>query len=240
MIEITNLTKSYGEKLAVDHINLKINDGEIFGLLGPNAAGKTTTVRLLSTILKPDDGTAVINTVDVVKNPRAIRKMIGVLPEEVGLYDRLTAKEMLLYYGRLHGMDKYTISERTDVLFEKLELTDFADARNSTLSKGTKQKVSIARAFLHNPPVLFLDEPTAGIDVMSARAIKDMIQDAKKQRKTILFSTHIMPEAEKICDRMGIIDKGRIIAIGTLSELKTMTQKKDLEDVFVRLVEEHT
>jgi len=239
MIEVEMLTKSYGTKLAVDHISFKINDGEIFGLLGPNAAGKTTTVRLLSTILKPDSGTAVINGMDVVENPRAVRKMIGALPEEVGLYDRLTPREMLQYYGRLQGMDKTSIIEGTEMLFEKLELADFADARNSTLSKGTKQKVSVARAFLHNPPVLFLDEPTAGIDVMSSRAIKDMIKRAKNQRKTILFSTHIMPEAEKICDRIAIIDKGRIIATGTLSELKSMTQKADLEDVFVRLVEEN-
>lgn len=239
MIEVKMLTKSYGKKLAVDHISFKINDGEIFGLLGPNAAGKTTTVRLLSTILKPDSGTAVINGMDVVENPRAVRKMIGALPEEVGLYDRLTPREMLQYYGRLQGMDKTSIIEGTKMLFEKLELADFADARNSTLSKGTKQKVSVARAFLHNPPVLFLDEPTAGIDVMSSRAIKDMIKRAKNQRKTILFSTHIMPEAEKICDRIAIIDKGRIIATGTLSELKSMTQKADLEDVFVRLVEEN-
>ena len=239
MIEVKMLTKSYGKKLAVDHINFEIKDGEIFGLLGPNAAGKTTTVRLLSTILKPDEGTATINGIDVVKNPRAVRESIGVLPEEVGLYDRLTPKEMLQYYGRLQGMENHLIKEKTEILFEKLELTEFASARNSTLSKGTKQKVSVARAFLHDPPVLFLDEPTAGIDVMSARAIKDMIQDAKKQGKTILFSTHVMPEAEKICDRIGIIDKGRIVATGTLSELKAMTNKKDLEDVFVRIVEEH-
>ncbi len=240
MIEVNMLTKSYSKKLAVDHINFKIDDGEIFGLLGPNAAGKTTTVRMLSTILKPDEGTAIINGIDVIEKPREVRKIIGVLPEEVGLYDRLTTAEMLLYYGRLHGMDKKIIKERTEVLFDKLDLMDFINARNSTLSKGTKQKVSIARAFLHDPSVLFLDEPTAGIDVMSARAIKDMILEAKKQKKTILFSTHIMPEAEKICDRIAIIEKGNIIAIGTLSELKSMTKKKDLEDVFIRLVEEHT
>lgn len=240
MIEIKNLTKSYNKKkIVVNDISFNINNGEIFGLLGPNAAGKTTTVRILSTILKPDSGTVFINGIDIVKEPVKIRKMIGVLPEEVGLYDRLTPREMLFYYGRLHEMNKDKIKKRTDELFEKLKLNEFANARNSTLSKGTKQKISVARAFLHDPDVLFLDEPTAGIDVMSARAIKEMIVEAKKQQKTVLFSTHIMSEAEKICDRIAIIDKGKIIALGTLSELKSITHKTDLENVFVRLVEEH-
>jgi len=242
-IVVTNLSKSFpangGKVKAVDHVSFKVRSGEIFGLLGPNGAGKTTTVRLLSTILRPDSGTAVLDGHDLARDPIGVRKIIGMLPEEVGLYDRLTPIEVLYYYGKLYGMPEEQIKRRIEELILTLNLEEYAEIRCCDLSKGTKQKVSVARVFLHEPPILLLDEPTAGIDAISARAIRQMITGAKNANRTIMYSTHVMPEAERICDRIGIINRGKIVAVGTFDELRR--GREGLEDIFVRLVkEEHS
>jgi len=236
LIQCDSLTKMFGRLTAVDQVSFQVGNGEVFGLLGPNGAGKTTTMRLLSTVLKPTSGTASVAGYDLLRDPRKVRASIGVLPEDTGLYDRLTPKEHLLYYGRLHGMSEESISKRSDELLDIMELTERANTKVGDFSKGMKQKVALLRAFIHDPPVLLLDEPTAGLDVMSARSIHGFVQRFRREGKAIMISTHNMTEAQKICDRIAIIDHARIIAIGTVEELQAKTSQKDLENIFVQLV----
>jgi sodium transport system ATP-binding protein len=237
-IRAQGLTKRFGKLLAVDHIDFSVSRGEIFGLLGPNGAGKTTTLRMLCTLLKPTDGTAVINGFDVRKQSLDVRRSIGVLPEDAGLYDRLSPTEHMLYYGRLHGMSDGDIMKRADGLLRRVELADRANEKVGAFSKGMKQKVALLRAFIHNPPVLLLDEPTAGLDVASARSIRDYMLSEKKEGKAVVLSTHNMTEAQKLCDRLAIINHGRIVALGTVEELTAKTAQTDLEEIFVQLVTE--
>ena len=238
LIECTSLTKNFGKFTAVDQVSFVVSDGEVFGLLGPNGAGKTTTMRLLSTVLKPTSGTATVAGFDLMREPQKVRASIGVLPEDSGLYDRLTPREHLLYYGKLHGMPADLLRKRTDELLGIMELGDRANTKVGDFSKGMKQKVALLRAFVHNPPVLLLDEPTAGLDVMSARSIHAFVDRFRKEGKAILISTHNMTEAQKLCDRVAIIDHGRIVGVGTVAELEKKTSQKDLESVFVQLVTE--
>ena len=193
-------------------------------------------MRLLSTVLKPTSGTALVAGFDLLREPRKVRANIGVLPEDTGLYDRLTPKEHLLYYGRLHGMPEGSLRKRSDELLDAMELTDRTNTKVGDFSKGMKQKVALLRAFIHDPPVFLLDEPTAGLDVMSARSIHAFVERFRREGKTIMISTHNMTEAQKICDRIAIIDHARIIAIGTMRELQAKTSQKDLENIFVQLV----
>jgi len=237
MIDVYFISKSFGKKQVLNKVNFHIKQGEVYGLIGPNGAGKTTLIRILSTILKPNSGTATINNIDIIKDPLSIRKIVGILPEEVGLYDRLTPREILRYHGQLYDLDKEFIESQINTLFDKLELNEYADLRSSTLSKGTKQKVSIARTLIHDPLVLFLDEPTSGVDVLSAIGIKNIIFHRVMQNRTIILSTHNMTEVEKMCDRVGIINGGNIISEGTISELKNQTGEDELEDAFVRIIE---
>jgi len=237
-IRAQGLTKRFGKLLAVDHIDFSVTRGEIFGLLGPNGAGKTTTLRMLCTLLKPTDGTAVVNGFDVRRQPLDVRKSIGVLPEDAGLYDRLSPVEHMLYYGRLHGMGDGDIRKRAEHLLQRVELLDRASEKVGTFSKGMKQKVALLRAFIHNPPVLLLDEPTAGLDVASARSIRDYMLSEKKEGKAVVLSTHNMTEAQKLCDRLAIINHGRIVGLGTVEELTAKTAQTDLEEIFVQLVTE--
>lgn len=238
MIQCESLTKRFGEFTAVDHVSFEVGNGEVFGLLGPNGAGKTTTMRLLSTVLKPTDGTATVAGHDLLREPQKVRASIGVLPEDTGLYDRLTPREHLLYYGRLHRMPEDVLRKRGDELLDIMELKDRANTKVGDFSKGMKQKVALLRAFIHDPPVLLLDEPTAGLDVMSARSIQGFVERFRKEGKAIMISTHNMMEAQKLCDRVAIIDHARIVAAGTVAELQKRTSQKDLESIFVQLVTE--
>jgi sodium transport system ATP-binding protein len=243
MIRTRELVKIFhdskrGEVRAVDGVSLEIPDGIIFGLLGPNGAGKTTALRILSTILKPTSGTAEVGGADVEKNPAKVRTLIGFLSGSTGLYERMTAREMIQYYGRLYGMDDGRIAARIGELSAVLDMDDFLDTMNSKLSTGMKQKVSIARTIVHDPPVLIFDEPTTGLDIMAARRMLEFIESAKGPKRTVIFSTHIMSEAERLCDRVAFIYNGKIIAEGTVGELKSQTGSETLADVFFTLIGE--
>jgi sodium transport system ATP-binding protein len=236
VIQCTSLTKKFGEFTAVDQVTFEVRNGEVFGLLGPNGAGKTTTLRLLSTVLKPTSGTATVAGYDVLGEPQKVRGSIGVLPEDSGLYDRLTPREHVLYYGKLHRMPEDLLRKRSEELLDIMDLKDRANTKVGDFSKGMKQKVALLRAFIHDPPVLLLDEPTAGLDVMSARSIHDFVERFRKEGKAIMISTHNMTEAQKLCDRIAIMDHARIVASGTVAELQKKTSQKDLESIFVQLV----
>ncbi|MBD3381216.1 MAG: ATP-binding cassette domain-containing protein [candidate division Zixibacteria bacterium] len=242
MIEAQNLAKVFkdkkrGEVRAVDDVSFNCNDGEVFGLLGPNGAGKTTTLRMLSTAIKPTSGKALVDGIDVTKNPREVRTRIGFLSGNTGLYARLTAREMVAYFGSLYGLSKAEIKTRIDKLFTLLDMHDFADSRNEKLSTGMKQKVSIARSVLHDPPVMVFDEPTSGLDVMSSRSIVDFIRQCREDGKCVIFSTHIMSEATRLCDRIAVIHKGRLYFQGTADEMLKQTGQDNLEDAFMKIVE---
>ncbi len=243
MIEAKSLVKIFkdkkrGEIRAVDNVSFTCKQGEVFGLLGPNGAGKTTTLRLLSTALRPTSGTALISGTDIVEEPQEVRRQIGFLSGNTGLYGRLTAREMVAYFGRLYGMKKAQIVARTALLFDMLEMNDFADSRNDKLSTGMKQKVSIARSVLHDPPVMVFDEPTSGLDVMSSRTIVEFIRRCRNDGKCVIFSTHIMSEATRLCDRIAIIHNGRIYFEGTVPDILTRTGMDNLEDAFIKTVGE--
>jgi len=243
MIEAQGLVKRFrdkkhGEVCAVDDVSFHCRPGEIFGLLGANGAGKTTTLRMLATILTPSAGTAIVAGYDVKKEAQRVRSCVGFLSTATALYGRLSAQEMVEYFGRLHGIDEATLRLRMDAIFERLEMNDFRGRRCDNLSTGMKQKVSIARTLVHDPAVMIFDEPTVGLDVMAARTIVGFIRECRDRGKTVIFSTHVMSEAEKLCDRIGIIHGGRLLAEGTLTDLRERSGKQDLEDIFVEVVEQ--
>jgi sodium transport system ATP-binding protein len=242
MIEAQELCKTFqdkkrGEIRAVDHVSFRCEPGKIYGLLGANGAGKTTTLRILATILRPTSGTANVAGYDVVREPEQVRRHVGFLSTATALYGRLTAREMVEYFGRLHGISEDALKKRINEIFKTLEMEDFRDRRCDKLSTGMKQKVSIARTLVHDPPVMIFDEPTIGLDVMMARTIVSFIRDCRERGKTVIFSTHVMSEAEKLCDRIGIIHGGRLLAEGTLAELRQRCGLEDLEDIFVHVAE---
>ena len=241
MIHVDNLTKSFrdlrrGQVMAVDHVSFDASPGEILGLLGPNGAGKTTTMRILCTVLQPTGGTASVAGFDVTTQAGEVRKRIGFLSANTAVYDRMSAWELVEYFGRLHGLDRERLRERMEELFATLQMNDFRDVLGAKMSTGMRQKVSIARAVIHDPPVLIFDEPTAGLDVLVARAVLQNIERLKATGKCILFSTHIMREVEKLCDRVAIVSQGRILACGTLPELRETHRQTDLEELFFQLV----
>lgn len=236
MVVAAGLEKKFEQFTAVDKISFKVNKGEIFGLLGENGAGKTTTLRMLSTMLKPTSGNAVLNGFDTQNEPEKVRANIGILfGGETGLYDRLTAAENIAYFGELNGMSKAAIRERSQHLAEAFGMQDFMDKRASKLSKGMKQKAAFARSIVHNPEIMLFDEPTSGLDVTASRDVQDFILDCKAEGKTIIFSSHSMSEVEKLCDRIGIIHKGKLVECGSVEELKKKYGNDDLEEIFVRL-----
>ncbi len=242
MIEAQGLTKVFrdkkrGEIRAADGVSFRCQPGQIYGLLGANGAGKTTTLRMLATILKPTDGTARVAGFDIVEQPEQVRAHVGFLSTATALYGRLTARETVEYFGRLNGLDNATLKKRTDDLIALLDLGPHAAMRCDKLSTGNKQKVSIARTLVHDPPVMIFDEPTVGLDVMTARTIVGFIRDCRTRGKTVIFSTHVMSEAEKLCDTIGIIHNGKLLREGTLAELRQQTSLTDLEDIFVQAVE---
>ena len=241
MIEAHNLTKTFrdkkrGEIHAVNGISFRVAPGEIYGLLGANGAGKTTTLRLLATLLTPTSGTALIAGYDVVREPEKVRAHVGFLAASTALYGRLTAREMITYFGRLNGMTDPAIKARLKQLSTELDMDEFLDRRCEKFSTGMKQKTSIARTLIHDTAVMIFEEPTLGLDVMTARAIVRFVRDCRAQGKTVIYSTHVMSEVEKLCDRVGIIHDGRLLAEGTVAELRARTGETDLEEVFVKTV----
>ena len=236
MIEVEGLTKRFGDAVAVDDVSFTVRPGEVFGLLGPNGAGKTTTLRLLCTVLRPTAGFASVGGFDTVREAAAVRRAVGFLSANTGVYDRMTARELVTYYGRLYGLSGAKLDDRLDELFAALDMTDFQHKRGGQLSTGMKQKVSIARALVHDPQVLIFDEPTNGLDVLVQRAVLRSIADLRGRGKTILFSTHVMSEVEKLCDRVAVMARGRIVAAGTLPELRQKYGQDDLEELFFSLV----
>ncbi len=244
MIHVDRLTKSFsdlrrGTVMAVDHVSFDVHPGEIFGLLGPNGAGKTTCLRILSTVLRPTGGIATIAGYNVDTHPAEVRARIGFMSGNTGVYDRMTAWELVEYYGRLYGVPEQALQERLEELFDTLQMNDFRDTLGGKMSTGMKQKVSIARTIIHDPPVMIFDEPTSGLDVLVARALLKTIASLKNQGKCIIFSTHIMREVEKLCDRVAIIHKGRILAEGPVAELVQRYNQLDMEELFFDLISKH-
>ncbi len=244
MIHVEQLTKSFSDLrrgliVALDHVSFDVQPGEIFGMLGPNGAGKTTCLRLLSTVLRPTGGDATIAGHSVTTAPEKVRSCIGFMSGNTGVYDRMTAYEMVEYFGRLYGMAEEPLKARIEELFTTLQMHDFRDVLGSKMSTGMKQKVSIARTIVHDPPVMIFDEPTSGLDVLVARALLKAIAALKDQGKCIIFSTHIMREVEKLCDRIAIIHKGRILAAGTVAELEERYAEPDMEELFFDLISRH-
>ena len=243
MIEVNGLGKTFTDKKrglirAVDGVTFNCCPGEIFGLLGPNGAGKTTILRMLATILSPTAGTATVAGFDIRTQPQSVRQNIGFLTGSAAPYERMSAREMIAYFGQLNGMAADDIRRRTRELFDELDMNDFADGRCDKLSTGQKQRVNIARTLLHQPSVLFFDEPTNGLDVVSSRTVKRAIRRCRDEGRTVVFSTHIMSEVETLCDRIAVIYQGRIAAIGSLDELRETTGKVAFEHVFLKLIGE--
>jgi sodium transport system ATP-binding protein len=241
MIQVENLEKSFrdlrrGLVHAVDRVSFEAKPGEIFGLLGPNGAGKTTTMRILCTVLRPTGGRARVAGFDVATEPSQVRQHIGFMSANTAIYDRMSALEMVAYFGRLYGMTEERLKERLETVFAALKMNDFRDVLGAKMSTGMRQKVSIARAIIHDPPVLIFDEPTAGLDVLVARAVLENIERLRELGKCVLFSTHIMREVERLCDRVAIVSRGRIQAAGTLSDLREQYGENDLEELFFSLV----
>jgi sodium transport system ATP-binding protein len=236
VIVVDNLSKAFRSVQAVGGVSFVARDGEITGLIGPNGAGKTTTLRILYTVLKPDGGRALVDGHDSVTERFAVQRRIGVLPDNRGLYPRLTAREHVRYYGRLHGLNGPVLERRIDTLLERLGMQDIADRRAKGFSKGQTLKVALARALVHEPHNVMLDEPTNGLDIASSRAVRQLIREMRDQGRCILFSSHIMAEVEALCDRLVVIAEGRVVAEGTPAELRQMTGQRDLEEVFLRAV----
>jgi len=241
MIEARGLSKRFhdkkrGETRAVDNVSFRCEPGKIYGLLGANGAGKTTTLRMLATILEPTDGTALVCGYDIVEQPEKVRASVGFLSTATALYPRLTAQELVEYFGRLNGLDEATLKKRIDDIFNRLDMNGFRDRRCDKLSTGMKQKTSIARTLVHDPPVMIFDEPTLGLDVMTARTIISFIRECRDRGKTVIFSTHVMSEVEKLCDVIGIIHNGKLLAEGTLLQLREKHAERDLEEIFVKIV----
>ena len=239
MIAVDGLVKRFGRKreiAAIDGVSFQAADGAITGLLGPNGAGKTTLQRMLSTLVTPDAGSATIDGLDIVRDRYRVRDGIGVLSDARGLYARLTARENVRYYGRLHGLSGTALDARIDALFAGLGLTELADRRTQGFSQGERMKVAIARAIVHDPATLLLDEPTNGLDIMSIRSLRDLLGGLRAAGKCILFSTHVMQEVSALCDTIVILGHGRVIARGTAPEILAQAGRATLEDAFVALL----
>ncbi|MCB2359178.1 ATP-binding cassette domain-containing protein [Clostridium estertheticum] len=237
MLEVKKLTKKFKDFTAVEGVSFVVNKGEILGLIGENGAGKTTIMRMLATMLKVTDGEGKIAGHDLVKEPESIRGEIGILfGGEVGLYDRLTARENIMYFARLNGMSVDDAKKSIEELTRGLEMSEFIDKRVGKFSRGMKQKVAIARSIVHKPSVMLFDEPSTGLDVSATRLIQDFIFKCKSEGKAIVFSSHSMTEIEKLCDRVVIIHKGKVVEHGIINELKVKYDNEDMEDIFVKLI----
>ena len=236
MIEVNDLHKAFGKVVAVDGVTFSARDGEITGLLGPNGAGKTTTLRCLYTLMRPDSGQVLVDGVDAAADPVAVQRRLGVLPDARGLYKRMTARENVAYFGRLHGLDEATIRTRSDAAIAALDMADFADRRSEGYSQGQRVKTAIARALVHDPKNVILDEPTNGLDVMATRAMREFLKRLRGEGRCVLFSSHIMQEVAALCDRIVVIAKGRVVADESPDALREQTGEANLEDAFVKLI----
>ncbi|MDB6093267.1 MAG: transporter related [Verrucomicrobia bacterium] len=241
MIEAHNLTKTFKDKKrgqihAVDGVSFRAEPGRIYGLLGANGAGKTTTLRMLATLLQPTTGTATVAGFDVATQAQQVRAHVGFLAASTALYGRLTAREMITYFGKLNGLGNAEIKARLARLATELDMHEFLDRRCDKFSTGMKQKTSIARTLIHDPAVMIFDEPTLGLDVMTARSIVRFVRECRNQGKTVIYSTHVMSEVEKLCDTIGVIHGGKLCAEGTLAELRAKHGEQDLEEVFVKII----
>lgn len=241
MVQTHSLVKHFQDKKrglvkAVDGVSFTAKPGEVMGLLGANGAGKTTTLRMLSTVIKPTGGTATIQGHDIVKDSQQVRHNIGFLSTSTALYGRLTGREILHYFGGLYGMEKAAVDERIKTISERLDLSSFIDGACDKYSTGQKQRVSIARTILHNPPVLFFDEPTAGLDIVSSQSVMEFIEESRDHGKTVILSTHIMSEVERLCNHIVVIHDGQIRGEGTVNDFKQQTNTETLEKAFLSIV----
>jgi sodium transport system ATP-binding protein len=236
MIEVRALQKRYRDVQAVADVSFRAADGEITGLLGPNGAGKTTTLRMLYTLVPPDAGQVLVDGIDAAEDATAVRRRLGVLPDARGLYKRLSARENIEYFAALHGMDVAVTATRIDALIEALGMRDIATRRTEGFSQGERVKTAIARALVHAPQNLVLDEPTNGLDVMATRSLRQFLLQQKQAGRCVLFSTHIMQEVAALCDRVVIIARGRVVAAGTPDELRALAGESSLEEAFMRLI----
>ncbi|WP_338863236.1 ATP-binding cassette domain-containing protein [Myxococcus stipitatus] len=236
MIRATNLHKRFGKVTAVEDVSFTAEDGMITGLLGPNGAGKTTTLRMLYTLVRPDGGSATVDGVDVVTRPEEARRVLGVLPDARGLYPRLTAREHARYYGELHGLSGATLDKRVDQLVDLLDMKDIAERRVEGFSQGERVKVALARALVHGPRNVLLDEPTNGLDVMSTRAVRTLLRRLRDEGCCVVFSSHVMQEVAALCERIVVVARGRVVADGTPDALRASTGKDNLEEAFVATI----
>jgi sodium transport system ATP-binding protein len=236
MIEARGLKKSFGAVAAVREVSFAARDAQITGLLGPNGAGKSTTLRLLYTVLRPDAGDALVDGVSATGDPEAVRRKIGVLSHSAGVYQHLTARENVLYFGELHGMSKADRAARADELIELLEMQDFANRQAKGFSQGQKLKTALARALVHGPRNVMLDEPTNGLDVMAVRNLRQLLVKLRERGHCVLFSSHVMQEVAQLCDDIIVIARGSVVAAGTVDALRERTGKTQLEDAFVSLI----
>ena len=236
MIRVENLHKRFGTVTAVDGVSFTAYDGKVTGLLGPNGAGKTTALRMMYALMKPDEGRIFVDDIDAVAEPQKAQAHLGVLPDVSGLYPRLTPREHIAYYGQLHGLTGHRLQSRMNHLIEMLDMTAIADRRTQGFSHGERTKVALARAVVHDPKNILLDEPTNGLDVMSTRAVRDIIRAFRAEGRCVLFSSHVMQEVSALCDEIIVIARGRVVASGTPDELRAKAGRENLEDAFVALV----
>lgn len=236
VIQVKNLTKKFKNFKAVDGVSFEVEEGEIFGLLGPNGAGKTTIIRVIATVLAPTSGTAEVLGYDIIKNSEEVRKNIGVLTTDVGVYERFSGRENLKYFGELYGLSGDNLKNRINELAELLDMKDFIDRKAGKYSTGMKQKLAIARSVIHDPKVLIFDEPTSGLDVLASQTVRNFMIKSKQAGRCVIFSTHQMRDAEKLCDRVVIIHRGRVIANDYIKSIKEKTGASDLEDAFVKMI----
>ena len=240
MIIANDLHKSFktktGKVTAVDGVSFTAHDGQITGLLGPNGAGKTTTMRMLYTLMTPDRGTVTVDGIDAARDPVAVRRALGVLPDARGVYKRLTARENIAYFGELHGLSSKQIAERTKALSDALDMGDILDRQTEGFSQGQRTKTAIARALVHDPRNVILDEPTNGLDVMTTRAMRTFLRSLRDEGRCVIFSSHIMQEVAALCDRIVIIAQGQVVAAGSADQLREQTGEDNLEDAFVKVI----
>ncbi|MCX7569873.1 ATP-binding cassette domain-containing protein [Tumebacillus sp. DT12] len=244
MLQVQEVRKEFktktGPVVGVERLTFDVRPGEVFGLLGPNGAGKTTTLRMIATLMKPTSGRVSVGGYDTVSQSHEVRQLIGYLSNETGIYERFTPREQLQFFADVHGVPKATAKRRIDELIERFEMGDFQNRQANGFSTGMKQKVSIARALVHDPSLVIFDEPTAGLDVFAARAVHRSIESLREEGKSVILSTHIMHEVEKLCDRIGVIYKGRLYALGTLEELREQTGLVHMDDIFFKIVGEES
>ncbi len=241
MIHVRQLTKSYkdiqsGQFTALAGISFDAMPGQIYGLLGPNGAGKTTALRILSTVLKPSTGSALVNGFDVTEHPDKVRRQIGFVSTNTAIYDRMTAWEMVQYFGQLYGMPLEKLDPKMEAIFDRFQMNEIRNVLGSKMSTGMKQKVSIVRAMIHDPPVLIFDEATSGLDILVAREVLKTVEQLRDQGKCIIFSSHIMSEVQRLCDRVAIMNRGRILAEGTIDELAEKYDEDDVEELFYQMI----